>query len=611
MRSHPILALCLVGPVSAQLAVTAVAPANNALAVPTAAGIRVDFDRPVDRGSVSSASFQVFGRWSGVVPGTFAFLNGDRSAAFSPSRPLFPGETVFVHLTSAVTANGGRESLTRGFDSQYWTRSAAGSRRFARTATLSVRNPGEGQIQTYGAYAGDLDGDGSPDMTLPNEIADDVRVMRNDGCGTFSRPAANPLPNGSVPSPIEGGDFNGDGLVDVAIANTRGDSVSVLLGNGDGTFQPAVTYPSGSATRGLGLLDVDADGDTDIVTANRNSSNLALHLNRGDGTFLPPTFFEGGGRAETGIAVADANGDGIFDLFVGHLSSQTVTLLLGDGAGNFTLSATQAVQGSPWMIVAGDVDGDGHADVAVCNSNRSSASIVRGDGAGGLLPATHYAAGGFPLAIDLGDLDGDGHLDLAVSNYSGRDYTVYFNDGAGRFVAPFTLTTTGAGSCMLVVDHDRDGDMDLLAIDEIDDVVHIFTQTGPAPAGVQPPDCGATLRVDNFANRNGYGGAPGHAVDAGSVLFLGISGPSNQPFLAMLGSPLEPGASTPFGLLNLGNPAELTGVLATDAHGEALRSFPIPAALPPGLGFALQAVVADPGHPQGLRLSNPESVVIR
>jgi hypothetical protein len=107
------------------------------------------------------------------------------------------------------------------------------------------------------------------------------------------------LPNGSRPSTNEGADFDGDGIIDLAVGDITGNALSILLGNGTGGYRAHVTYPSGSGTRGLCVLDVEGDGDMDVVTANRVSSSLALHRNRGDGTFVAATSFDGGGTGET------------------------------------------------------------------------------------------------------------------------------------------------------------------------------------------------------------------------------------------------------------------------------------------------------------------------
>jgi len=598
--------LVLLPGLAAQIAVQALQPARNRTTTPTATGIEITFAEPVQPATVNPQTLRVYGRWSGVHAGSLTFTAGNRTVAFAPARPFFPGEMVTVMLSDAVTAVSSNR-LRGGYTWSFWTLPARGSRNLPLAATIPVRRSGESAIRTYGAYAGDLDGDGAPDLSLPNENTSDVRVLRNDGCGSYAPPIVHALPANSTPSTNEGQDFDGDGHIDLAVGNISGGAVSVLIGDGAGSYRPRVQYQSGSGTRGLCVLDVDGDGDVDIVTANRSSSNLALHLNQGNGTFAPATFFDGGGTSETAIGAADANGDGIADLFVGCYGSSTITLLLGNGAGGFSLSSTVGVQGQPWMIALGDVDGDGHVDAVTCNSSQALVAVARGNGAGGLLPAVHYAVGSFPLAIDLGDVDGDGALDLVASNFSGRSFTLYWNDGSGGFVSPLTLPAPQAGSCAILADDDRDGDLDVLGVDELADVLLLFRQTQSWPSGVQPGACAATLRLDNLARGAGYGSNPPHAAAAGRTLFVGVTGTASQPFGVLGGIERAPGTPLPFGTFNL-DPTALVvlpgGV--TDAFGEATLPLPLPADLPPGAALALQGAVVDPNQAPGLRFTNPE-----
>src|SRR5687767_2023316 len=166
---HVFIALAATAlPLAAQFTVSSVTPRNFALAEGTATPLSVTFTAAVNRTTVNASTFRVFGRWSGVTPGALSFGNGDRTVTFHPSRPFFPGEMVTVIASSAV-AGAAAGNLVTGYTWSFWTRSAAGSGSFALAATIPVRRPNEQTIQTYGAYAGDLDRDGSPDLSLPNE----------------------------------------------------------------------------------------------------------------------------------------------------------------------------------------------------------------------------------------------------------------------------------------------------------------------------------------------------------------------------------------------------------------------------------------------------------
>lgn len=610
-RTLGLWALVCAVPISAQITVVSVSPARNATAADTAASIAITFATTIDAATVTPQSVRVYGRWSGVAHGTLSVDGTTRTIRFEPARPFFAGEMVTVMLSSAVRSVGGN-ALLRGYTWSYWTQPRRGTRTFQLAANIPIRQSGEGLIQTYGAYAGDLDRDGSPDLSLPNETSADVRVLRNDGCGTFGPFTIYPLTRGGKPSTNEGQDYNSDGWIDLAVGNINANSVSILMGDGLGGYLPAVHYPSGSGTRGLAVLDLEADGDVDIVTANRVSSNLAIHRNTGNGTFAPSTLFEGGGQFETAVAAGDANNDGVADLWVGCYGSRTITLLLGDGAGSFTLAATAPVTGQPWMIVVADFDRDGNLDAATSNSTGDNVAIVRGNGAGGLLPASHANVGTFPLAIDAGDLDGDGAHDLVASNYASSSFTVLWNNGTGGFGSPLTLNAPRAGSCALLVDYDRDGDLDVIGVDEVDDRALLFRQTNAALPNVQAASCGATLRIDEHAGSAGYGGSLARAVGAGRTMFLGVTGGATQPFGVLAGVAAEPGFPTAFGLFNLAGAPLLAlpgGVL--NAFGEAMVSLPLPAGLPSGARLAIQGATVNPALPAGVGLTNPETAEVR
>lgn len=461
--------------------VISVSPAPQSMKATLQPEIFIQFDSPIDRASLTAKTFSVFGRWTGVITGTFELENDGRQIRFRPNKKLSAGEWVSVSLSKKIQGQNGTR-LPVGFSWNFWTQSGKASLDLVETARITVRNSGEQQIRTYGAYAGDLNGDGFHDFTVPNEDISDIRVFLNDGAGGYRDFTTYTLPANSKPSTNEGADFNSDGWLDFVVGNIDGNSLSVLFGDGQGGFSTITTYPAGSGVRGLGVLDANSDGAPDIVTANRVSNNASLFLNNGDGTISSAQNFETGGNGETSCAIADANNDGISDIFIGCRLSQEIVLLLGDGQGKFTQSAKVACGGDAWMIAAGDVNNDGQVDVVSANAGQNQFSVMLGNGLGGLEVAVLYFTGSFPLAIDLGDLDGDGDLDLVTSNYSSQDWRLFENDGSGRFVSSKRLLASTAGSCAVFHDRDLDGDLDMTGIDEEDDLLFLFENPGSPTA---------------------------------------------------------------------------------------------------------------------------------
>ena len=314
------------------------------------------------------------------MPGTLTIGPSGTTLTFQPSRPYFAAESVTFAVKSSVTSTGGAP-LVPGFAATFWVKPLPGSGTFSLLQTINIRDPGENTIATYGIFAGDLDGDGSPDITAPNESSNDVRVFLNSGCGTFGPKTIYPIP-GQSPSPSEGGDFNADGILDLLTGNQSGNAASVFFGNGAGGFQlPALVLPTGGYTHGIAAVHADGDGDVDIAAA--NGSTIRLFLNNGNGTFAPPLSFDSGGSGEDNVAAGDANGDGIHDLFVGTYGSGTCVLMLGNGAGAYSISDTKAAGGLPFQIAAGDLDGDGDADAVLANRATNTLGVVKSNGAGG------------------------------------------------------------------------------------------------------------------------------------------------------------------------------------------------------------------------------------
>ncbi len=484
--------------------VTSTQPASQNLAASTQPEIVVRFEAAIDPASITARSFAVFGRWSGVCPGQFVFEESNQLVRFVPAKSFSAGEMITVSLAKSITSATG-ENMSKGYAWQFLTPAQPAVLELKETRRINVRAPGEGQIRTYGAYAGDLDGDGYHDFSVPNEEAHDVRVFMNDRTGDYTTPFKTfKLPVPSTPSTNEGADFNGDGLLDFACGNISAGTAAVFFGNGDGTLQTPKIYPTAADTRGLTVADLNGDGAPDIVTANRNGNKVAVLMNNGDGTFASANILETGTNGETACAAADANGDGLLDIFVGSNSGQQMVVMLSDGNGGLSVSTRVSSRGNVWMIATGDIDGDNDVDVVSANASMSvpQFAVLRGDGTGQLSAAEVYPTGTFSLAIDLGDIDGDGDLDLVTSNYGARDFRVHENDGTGKFVNPRFLQASAAGSCVVIHDRDRDGDLDITGIDEEDDLLFLFENPGRGNA-VQEPSAPEILPND-FALLQSY-----------------------------------------------------------------------------------------------------------
>jgi hypothetical protein len=299
---------------------------------------------------------------------------------------------------------------------------------------------------------GDLNGDGKADLAVAN-YGPNVSVLLGNGDGTFQTAVQYAV--GSSADSVAVGDFNGDGRADLAVAN--GTNVSVLLGNGDGTFQTAVDYAVGGSTFSIVVGDFNGDGKADLAVANYGP-NVSVLLGNGDGTFR--TGVNNVGGYPFSIVVGDFNGDGRADLAVANFYGNNVSVLLGNGDGTFQTAVQYVVGTYPDSVAVGDFNGDGRADLAVTNEYGTNVSVLLGNGDGTFQTAVNYAVGGYPFSIVVGDFNGDGKADLAVANY-GNNVGVLLGNGDGTFQTAVQYAVGTHPDSVAVGDFNRDGRADL------------------------------------------------------------------------------------------------------------------------------------------------------
>ncbi len=235
----------------------------------------------------------------------------------------------------------------------------------------------------------------------------------------------------AVPQSVAVGDVNGDGDPDVVVAHsvTAAAYVGILLGNGDGMLQAPIDYPGGDGAIALG--DLDGDGRLDIANTAFNGDTVRVLLGQGDGTFVA-----GGAwsvpRTPSAVLVTDVNNDAISDIVALSAnatgSHDLVNVLLGQGGGAFAAAVGYPV-GSGTSLAALDADQDGVTDIAVVGRNTSTVSLLRGLGSGVLDSAVAYLGGSGPTGIGVGDFNGDGAPDVVASNNDSNSVTVFLNSG--------------------------------------------------------------------------------------------------------------------------------------------------------------------------------------
>lgn len=299
-------------------------------------------------------------------------------------------------------------------------------------------------------------------------------------------------PTGAGTEDITVGDFNHDGITDMAVADWDGNSISVFLGTGGGAFAARTDYPAGLLPATIKAADLNGDGNLDLVTSNDTGGSVSVFLGNGTGSFGTRTDYPAGARA-VALAVGDLNSDGVPDLVVGNLDSGHLTLLFGNGAGGFSAPVTRASAGSYYVALA-DVNHDGKLDVAVANWGGSdpagTVSVYLGDGAGSLGSRTDYPTGGGAVWVALRDLNGDGNVDMVSTDVGENDVSVRLGSGDGTFGPRTTYATGSSPGWAVLLDTNRDGTLDLVVPNYNDNT--ISTLLGDGTGGFGPKTDTAT-----------------------------------------------------------------------------------------------------------------------
>ena len=444
---------------------------------------------------------------------------------------------------------------------------------------------------------GDFNGDGKLDAAVIGDTTNQfLAVLLGKGDGIFQTPLYPGAGNYGAPNDIAVGDFNGDGKLDIALAQFNAGVVLILAGNGDGTFQPPVVIGTNSTPYALAVADLNGDGKADIVTANYTSLNVTVLLNTTTVSQVTPSFsptiyntanyangvaigdFNGDGAPDLaisngatnntlnifqnkadgtgtfttvavltipaahlyGVSVADFNADGYVDIVAVDYSQNQVGVFLSNGDGTFRSPNLYKVGSNPTKVITADFNGDGIPDIATSNSTSQNISILEGDGDGTFRPAQIISTSSVfgsnsPFGVAAGDFDGDGLPDILALTATSVG-AVFLNDTAVDFEGFAPPNTVGAGPKpvgVAVGDIDGDGKPDIVTVNAGDDSVTI--ELGNGQGGFSSP-----MRVK-------IAGANGPKLSAGlnpSGVGLGdISGSGKQDIVVSdKGNNIDPGA---------------------------------------------------------------------
>jgi subtilase family serine protease len=485
------------------------------------------------------------------------------AATVAGGGPPTTGQVSFLDTSSGNSALG-TAPLTAGASALNWSNSQS-------VATTAFPED---------VAVGDFNGDGIPDLAIATSNDCTVSVFLGKGDGTFTAGAK--LNVGCYPSALAVGDFNGDGKADLAVAaegtvppgqtgvHFVPGTVTILLGNGDGTFTPIAAKPATSfGPREIAVGDFNGDGKADLAIAPFDPDGITFKvtilLGNGDGTFTAAASPE----TPTGIksiVIGDFNGDGKPDLAVGSEYVSFVSIFLGNGDGTFTAAPHPNLTCAPFSVVTGDFNGDGKLDLAMADAAANTLRILLGNGDGTFtLAPGNLPTGVLPYALAAGDFNGDGKADLAVVSVASNNSTVFTGNGDGTFVQESASPATGIfPGAIAAADFTGDGTAGLAILNTGSFTATIWLPqfTATATAIVSPLGSGTHLVDASYAGDSNYNSSVSGTV-ALTASSLSLS-PRNLTFGSLIAGTTS--ASQPVTLTNGGSTALAIASVAASAN---------------------------------------------
>jgi|GEM_PF-683351 len=331
---------------------------------------------------------------------------------------------------------------------------------------------------------GDFNGDGKLDMAVANYNANTVSVLLRNAANTGFDAKVDYV-TGTNPYSVTTGDFNGDGKLDMAVANRGSDTVSVLLRNAANTgFDAKVDYATGAVPVSVTTGDFNGDGKLDMALANYNANTVSVLLRNAANTGFDAKVDYATGTGSSSVTTGDFNGDGKLDMAVTSQISNTVSVLLRNAANTgFDAKVDYGTGTGSVSVTTGDFNGDGKLDMAVANFNANTVSVLLRNAANtGFDAKVDYATGTGSQSVTTGDFNGDGKLDMAVANYSANTVSVLLRNAANTgFDAKVDYATGTNPYSVTTGDFNGDGKLDMAVANFASNTVSVLlNNTAPS-----------------------------------------------------------------------------------------------------------------------------------
>jgi hypothetical protein len=449
-----------------------------------------------------------FGAGTYTITAVFSGAGGDASSASLPQALTVTGATGYASTTT-IGSSGSPGNYTL-------TSTVTGFGKTVPSGTISFVNTSANNVlaavadldpSTHGftflpsadsplsslpaaqfVATGDFNGDGIIDLAVLNVGSPGtVWVYLGIGDGTFGAPTSYDV--GSNPQAIAVADVNGDGKLDLMVCNLYDYTVSTLLGNGDGTFQTQLVTDTDYYPIFIAVGDFNHDGIPDMATADWDGTGLGIHLGNGDGTFQTEVTYSA--STPYGLVIGDFNQDGVQDVATSDGGGSVVDVFLGIGDGTF--QPAQVVNlpstASTYWMAGGDFRKTGRSDLVVADQNSAVAYVLLSNGDGTFAPAVSYAVAGAAWGVSVGDINGDGIPDIVVPEFftsapaiSTSHVSVLLGNGDGTFAAKTDFVVGGGPTWAALADLNGDGTLDIVTSDQGSNTATILLQAQTATA---------------------------------------------------------------------------------------------------------------------------------
>ncbi|CAF4756532.1 unnamed protein product [Rotaria sp. Silwood1] len=347
----------------------------------------------------------------------------------------------------------------------------------------------------YYVAIGDFNKDSQWDIAIACRKTNNIAVVLGKGNGTFAKEQLYALPVSADPRSLVIGDFNNDNISDIAVANSRKKSISILLGNGNGTFAPHMSQKTIDASPvSIAVGDFNNDSRQDIVVALEYANSIGIFIGIGNGSFQNQISYQMPRESSpVWVAVGDFNNDNVQDIVVTNFYGHSVGILLGYGNGSFTHVTVFSTGNSsgPCSIAIGDFNKDNRMDIVVANRNARNVGVFLGYGNGTFSSQITYTTGSGSMLVSIAvdDLNNDTVLDIAISDFRGGrgNIGVLYGLGNGKFLVP-KIYSTGVNSdpsSLAIGDFDNDGRQDFVVSNSKKNNIGIMLRNKSEPFGKQ------------------------------------------------------------------------------------------------------------------------------